>query len=47
LYAEDQRVRALLGEELQAVLGQMAAISQRVEYASLTIRRDLRYQPAN
>lgn len=46
-YTEDQRVRALLGEELLALLGEMATISQRVEYANLTIRRDLRYQPGN
>jgi len=46
-YTEDQRVRALLGEELQALLGAMATISHRVEYANLTIRRDMRYQPGN
>lgn len=44
-YAEDERVRELLGGELQSLLGQMGALTRRVEYINRTIRRDLGYQP--
>ena len=46
-YAENQRVTALLGDDLQSVIMQLRSLTRRVEFVNRTIRRDLNYQPSN
>ena len=46
-YVENQRVTALLGDELQSRIQRMGTLARRVVYTHRMPRRDLRYRPSN
>ena len=46
-YMHSQQTCEQLGEELQTIRTQVAALCRRIENVNYTIRRDLGYQPSN
>lgn len=46
-YAQAAKAQEMMGDEYQALLGQLFGLARRVETSNITIRRDMFYQPAN